>query len=431
MPYSKIFIILLFEFGFAFKFNIIGTISISELFLFVYVPLFIFPKVKWGETNDFKKISIIYILLLCFQILSEIIIGNDWQNALKGLAITIVSYLHFIFLVFYLSQQKSLILILLISQILRVVMSGSVVEEQSVEDLLEGEASAYLKFYIAPLITWIFLAISVIYKYKNFSVLFSILGVVFIVLGARSSGGIALSAGIITYILEHRLFVYNKKVIALSMFLVCIIGYIFYAYYVNQVLAGKITSGNNQQLFLCNNPYNPLELLMAGRSEAWVGWQAFMDKFWFGHGAWPYDSTGKYQRLMLAMHNELATVSKNQISFHYLIPSHSVLIGSGMMNGIFAFLTMAYIVIFFLWKGLCSFIECENKYKLILVYLVLDLSWTALFSPQSHFRLTMPINFAIIFIMYLSIKNKHVSASFIKRRFIEKNNNYGHKENNI
>lgn len=403
MPYYKAAIILLFEIGFGIKFNIVGSISISELFLLFYVPLYVLPKVKWSKTADLKVITIAYAILLGFQILSEIIVGNDLSSALKGLAITVVSYLHFMFLVYYLIRHRTLILVLIISQIANSLIFGSIIEEQSAEDILQGEAAAYLKFYVAPLVTLIFLAVSLIYKYKNFAVLFSLLGAILIVLGARSCGGIALTAGLVTYMLEHRIFTYNKKVIVVSLFFVCLVGYSFYVYYVNRVLSGNITSGNSAQVFLCNNPYNPLELLIAGRSEVWVGWQAFMDKFWFGYGAWPYDTTGRYQRMMFVLHGELAAMTRNQLNFHYLIPSHSVLIGCGMMNGVFAFLSMGFIVFYFIRKGVLSLVRCENQYKLVLVYYVINLFWTAMFSPQSHFRQTMPVAFAIIFIMSISV----------------------------
>lgn len=400
MPYSKIIVIFLFELGFGIKFNLIGTISISELFLLFFVPLFILPKVRW--VTGMRRITIAYALLLSFQVFSEIMVGNDLDSALKGLAITVVSYLHFLFLVFYLSKQKSLILILVVSQIVNKLIFGSVIEEQSVEDVLAGEAAAYLKFYVASLILLPLLALSMVYRHKYFFLVFSFVGMVLVFLGARSGGGVAMLSGLLAYIYEHRLFTFNKKALVLSTMVLCIVAYSFYAYYVSQVLAGEITSGNNRQLFLCKNPYNPLELLIVGRSEAWVGWQAFMDKFWFGHGAWPYDTTGRYQRMMFILHDELSTMSRNQISFHYMIPSHSVLIGSGMMNGVFAFLTMAYISGYFLWIGMRSFVKCENKYKLVLIYYVLDLFWTLLFSPQSHFRLTMPVSFAIIYVLYMS-----------------------------
>lgn len=421
MSYTRIIVILLFELGFGIKFKLIGTISISELLLLFYVPLFVLPKVKWGEANDIRKITVAYVLLLSFQVISEFIVRNDLSSALKGFAITVVSYFHFMFLIFYLSKQKVLILVLVVSQVANNLLFGTTIEERTAEDVLAGEAAAYMKFYVAPLVTLVLLVISMIYHHKYFSLIFSLMGIVFIFLGARSSGGIALLTGLVTYLLEHRIFTFNKKILVTSTVVLCLISYLFYAYYVNQVLAGKITSGNNQQILLCNNPYNPLELLMAGRSEAWVGWQAFMDNFWFGHGAWAYDSTGRYQRMMLAMHDELATASRDQISYHFLIPSHSVLIGSGMMNGVFAFLTMGYIVIYFLWKGVRTFIRCENRYKLVVVFYVFSLLWTALFSPQSHFRQTMPVAFAIIFVLNMS--NDRERLSLAKSRLLSHGEN--------
>ena len=97
------------------KFNIVGVISLSELFLLVFVPLFILPKMKWGKAKDLMKITIAYVVLLCFQVFSEYMVGNDLQSALTGLAITVVSYFHFMFLVYYLSKFKWLILVLVFS----------------------------------------------------------------------------------------------------------------------------------------------------------------------------------------------------------------------------------------------------------------------------------------------------------------------------
>jgi len=399
---SKTIILLLFELGFGIKFHLIGEISLSELFLLAYVPFFVLPKVNWKSANELRQLTWAYLVLFAFQVISEYMVGNILSSALKGLAITVVSYLHFMFLVYLLIKQKSLILVLLLSQIAMMLIFGTSFEERSMEDIMEGKAAVYLKFYVAPLTILVFLFASIIfYRYKNVSLLFALLGCLFILLGARSSGGMALAAGLITYMLEHRSFIKNRKKMWLSFAVACAVGYGFYVYYINQVLSGAITSGNSRQLFLCENPYNPLELLMAGRSEMWVGWQAFMDKFWFGHGAWAYDTTGKYVRMMYAMHGDLRGTPPD---LHTFIPSHSVLVGSGMMNGIFSFLAMAYIILFFVKRGVLGFMRCEKAYKLVLVYYVFDLLWRAFFSPQSHFRLSMPIAFAIIFVIHASIR---------------------------
>lgn len=376
----------------------------------IYTP-FIVSKIRWSKAKGLKKVTIAYILLLTIQIISEVLVGNGLSNSLKGLAITVVSYLHFIFLFYHLTKDKRIILVIILSQIAMNLLFGTSFEEQSAEDILAGEAATYLKFYIAPLTILIFLAISVIYKNRSFPILFSLLGIVFILLGARSSGGMALFAGMVAYLMEYKRLIPNKKALLVASVLLLLAGYGFYVYYVNRVLAGEITSGNNQQLLVCKNPYNPLELLMAGRSEVWVGWQAFMDRFWFGHGAWAYDTTGHYQRLMYTLSDNILALTKDKVSYHFLIPSHSVVVGCGMMNGIFAFLSMIYIIFYFLKRGFITLGFCERKYLLVLAYYEYNLFWNALFSPQSHFRQTLPIAFAIILILYLSDRNQKKQIS--------------------
>lgn len=401
MPIKTYLLIFLFELGFGVKFNIVGEISISELFLLVYTP-FVIAKIRWCKTKELRTITVAYFLLFIAQLFSEILVSNGLASSLKGLAITVVSYLHFIFLFFNLTKDKRIILITILSQIAMKLLFGTSFEEQSTEDILAGKAAVYLKFYVAPLSILIFLAVSVIYRNRNFPIIFSLLGIMFIFLGARSSGVMALFAGMVAYLMEHKNFIPNKMALVIASILLLVVGYVFYVFYVNKVLTGDITSGNNWQLLVCKNPYNPLELLMAGRREVWVGWQAFMDRFWFGHGAWAYDTTGYYQRLMYTLADNLSELTKDRVNFHYLIPSHSVVVGCGMMNGIFAFSSMIYIVYYFLKRGFICLSSCERTYLLVLAYYEYDLLWNALFSPQSHFRQTLPIAFSIILTLYMS-----------------------------
>ena len=167
MPYSKWIIILLFELGFGIKLNLIGVISVSELFLLIFVPLFVLPKVKWNEAVGVKQVTMAYSALLGFQILSEFMVGNNLSSALKGIAITVVSYLHFMFLIYYLARLKLLILVLVVAQMARAVVFGTDIEEQSIEDVMSGEGATYLKFYISPIVISFSLAMSMIFKYPQ------------------------------------------------------------------------------------------------------------------------------------------------------------------------------------------------------------------------------------------------------------------------
>jgi O-antigen ligase len=164
--------------------------------------------------------------------------------------------------------------------------------------------------------------------------------------------------------------------------------------YSKELLAGHITSGNSVEITKLKNPYNPVSLLMMGRVEAFVGWQAFMDSFWVGHGAWTQDKTGKYILLMQKL-NDMRHFSDDE-----RIPSHSVVVTAGVQNGIFAFLFMCSILLFFINKGIKA-ISKKNIYMVAGVYSIIDLMWNSLFSPPSYFRYMAPLWFAILLVNYI------------------------------
>lgn len=137
---------------------------------------------------------------------------------------------------------------------------------------------------------------------------------------------------------------------------------------------------------------NPINLLVMGRTETFVGWVAFMDKPLFGHGAWVKDETGKYQSLMIKFKK-----SNQSVMGIGLIPSHSVLIGAGMQNGILAFIFMGSILILFLKNGIKS-LNKNDPYLIIIISFIISIIWIGLFSPVSHFRLTLPLFFAFLLV---------------------------------
>ena len=62
-------LLFLFELGWGLKLSIVGQISISELFLLIYVPLKILPNVKWRREKELFVITKAYVVLFCFQVL--------------------------------------------------------------------------------------------------------------------------------------------------------------------------------------------------------------------------------------------------------------------------------------------------------------------------------------------------------------------------
>ena len=413
--YSKVLIFLL-EIGFGITFNIVGVISISELIL-VFTSFLYINKSLFLKFPIIKTISLLYVGLLLSQILSELIIGNDLNNAFKGFAITIVSYFHFIFLFSFFIKDRKLIVYAILGMLAKGLIFGTQFEGE-VSEVLQGEGAVFLKFYLAPLIINVILVVSISLKKKIISLICLFFGLSFIVLGARSSGLLILLTGLITYLVVFVKTKINTKKIALLSLLVFSASYGLYIVYVNAVLNAKITAGNSEQIKALSNPYNPFNLLLMGRTETFVGWIAFMDKPLFGHGAWAIDQSFKYNALAHTLKNSDRMFQVQDLN---IIPSHSVLIGSGMQNGIFAFFFMAYILYFVLKRGFLS-INKHDPYIVLNIFFIISIIWNGLFSPQSHFRLTLPLYFSFLIVSYLiNIKRKN---------FIEKKKNASKQNNN-
>lgn len=385
--YDKI-ILLLLEIGFGVTFNIVGTISVSELLL-IFTAFWYIKKGLFIQYPVLKTITRLYVGLLVSQVIAEYMVGNLLSNALKGFAVTIVSYLHFMFLFRYFIKDRKLIIYALIGMLIGGFIFGSPFEG-NVNEVLEGQGAVFLKFYLAPLIINIVLLVSVYLKKRNISIFCIITGILFVILGARSSGiSILLTGSFAYFVLFARGKINRNKFVGVTI-LVLLLGYGLYTVYVNGVLSDKITAGNSLQIKSLSNPYNPVNLLIMGRTETFVGWVAFMDEPLFGHGAWAIDKTRKYLALAFTLKDTEYRVEDLDI-----IPSHSVLIGSGMQNGILAFLFMGYILLFFIKKGFKS-INKSDPYIIITLSFIISIIWNGLFSPSSHFRLTLPLFFSFL-----------------------------------
>lgn len=390
------YIIILFEIGFGLTFNLVGSISISEIFLVLFTikNLFCDCLVK---KKEFREIVILYLLLIFFQCLSEFIVGNTLNNAFKGIAISVVSFCHFYFLVHVLSKNRNAIIYIIMGLILRRLIFGTSIDGDA-ESALYGEDATYLKFYIAPLIIDCLLFLSIKVNSKRIPLVFILVGVFLIVVGARSLGIMTFITGLVSYVFRCRTGITNKSLLTYAIPCL-IVGYISYVIYVDNVLSGNVTSGNSEQLLIADNPYNPIYLLLAGRSEVFVGWLAFMDAPLWGHGSWARDIGYHYLSIVSAMHDKEFNIYA--LSTVDVIPTHSVLIGYGTFNGIIPFIILVLLMVkIFKYGFFCM--RHISEYKVILVSFIIQLFWNLLFSPLSHFRQTLPLYMSFIFVLYLN-----------------------------
>lgn len=398
--------LILFEMGFGLNINLVGSISVSEIFVFLYTIYFLFKDPLLAE-HSFQRIIMLYSGLFLAQCLSETIVSTSINNSLKGISITVISFCHLYFLIRMFKRSRYLVLWAYIGMLLKPFVMGTSYQGDTMM-ALNGQDNVYLKFVIAPL----FINILMFYSYFNdnrkTSFLLIISGIIFMLLGARSWGALAFISGVLSYfIISGKLSDYRRILTygAIS----CLIVYGAYVLYVNSVLSGKIATGNSGQIYRTENPYNPLNLLRVGRTEAFIGAIAFSDAPLWGHGAWKKDSECgyKYTSMKSSYQHLGAGAYADEID---LIPCHSVIIGFGCYNGIFAFIIGGILIIWFMKMGVIDVFETK-VYVILLTYFLISFIWHSTFSPQSHFRLTLPLYMAFIYVNYQVYKNNTIWSS--------------------
>lgn len=385
MRYSLLF--LLYAIGSIIQINLVGTLSITDL---VIIVLFMFKILNGNiskqihKDNDIQYITKLYILLLFIQIPAEILVGNEIENIMKGLAITILSYMKILILwPFIFKHSKNIFWLFFWMCIVRIISNPE-------NEMPISENYSFFKFYIAPRIGEALVILSLWRpQLKGLAALFIVAGIFCIILGARSTGLMIFLTGIIGNFYQHAKNI-KRKILLQWGIIGSLICYGLFIIYVNAVLSGDIVSGNSSfQLQKVENPYNPLYVLLSGRTESPASLAAISDSPWIGWGAWAEDPGWKYHIIQANFQEESFNIMKYNTN---IIPAHSVLLQVGVHNGIFALIIMGCILYFFIKQGCLSF-DRRNPYLYLAIFCVMQLIWNGLFSPLSHFRESFPIYF--------------------------------------
>lgn len=394
--------ILLLQLGELIEIKMVGTISLAGLFYFFW---FVYKVIvgEWASelrSGLIAKISILYLCLFCFQSLSELIVGNELSNALKGLAVTALSYVKLMCLWPLVKKDRERITWLFVCMVISGFFNFQFMTdtEFQLDSLIEGIEYSIFKFKIAPLFGELLVVYSLLTKKRNLVPILSlIIGAMCAVLGARSTGLMIFLSGVIVFAINHMDRTITKgQVIAWSI-VGTVFGYVAFVLYVTAVLNGAIVGGNSKEQFATvKNPYNPMMILLAGRSESPSSLAAISDRPLTGFGAWAKDPNFKYHKIKAeyqrVIFNESTVMTDG-------IPAHSVILGTGVNNGIFAMICMFLILWSFISLGTKSLYR-SNRYNYIVVFCLMQLLWNGLFSPISHFRNEFPIYFCICLFAY-------------------------------
>lgn len=379
-------IILLYAIGNQFQISLIGQMSISDvavLAFYLYLPTNRKMVEKLTEDKNIQTITILYGILFFIQVIAETMIDNELENAAKSLAVTILSYLKFIFLWLLITRKQGNIWWLLLFTSIASLTFKDHMEEASLDDMLAGEEMGYLKHFFAPLICDIVLLLSLYFKKRILYPMFISAGIFLIILGARSSGLMLFFTGVVAFFIRSKDIINRNILYSWGIFLT-VLCYALYVLYVNAVLSGNIVSGNSrEQLRRIDNPYNPISLLFTGRTESTASLKAISDSPWIGWGAWKEDPNYKYHKYISKELGEKFDINRTG---HHWIPTHSVILGAGVNNGIFALFAICVIIFYFIYKG-CKSLSYNNPYLYLVIFCIMELLWNGFFFTYQSFQI--------------------------------------------
>ncbi len=393
-------LLFLFEFGFLLKFQFIGEVSVSELFLLI-IGFSLISDVQPFRHQLLRTISILYFFLFVIQLVASAFhTDNPFSNDLKGISITVMSFLHVLFLYKNCRDDYRLLGYAFAGSAAYIMCDWLLGDKQlgnAVEQLI------FFKFTLAPatgamMMLWLL--------YANFSnaiksIVYILLGALFVTLGTRSFGSFFFLPGAFSLLIANYKSLRDYRVVLPIML---IGGYSFYCLYTYLVLNGEITSGNTFQTLNLANPYNPVYLLISGRTEIFAQWVAFTQKPLWGWGSWADDPNMYFHRLMTIFKDvEGKVVLDNEDS----LPNHSIIMGAGMAHGILALVTMFSIFVLIVKRSFQS-LYARPHLVLPLLFVTVDFFWNMWFSPPSTFRYNIPMDMVLILLIFAETKKREI-----------------------
>ena len=396
---NKYLIFLLFLFS-PMVINIGGEVSPTLLFIAVTSPFWI-KNINIKNDSILRKYSCLFTIIILVQIVWFPFAKTDDYTQIKGLLITVSGLMHFFYYYFVFRHNTSLIKWAVLGTFISDFIFVNVLAD------ISGDEYGLWKFHTYPHIVTGCVLAYIWFCEKKWMIILSpllliLIGLLGLFTGSRSAGLIPLVSGLFAIvILSRKNRVYPKQIIKYAIISVVTLYAAYAFFYVPNVLNGNIDGGNTHQLRKAENPYNPINLLMIGRTDAIIPFLAFSDKPITGWGYMTKDPDNKYHRMLTKIGNR---EERNRIKYFRQspnIPGHSVIGYYACSYGIIALVALV-IMLFKTWKYVVFSIVLQDNYLLYRLYGLISVTWHFLFSPMSHFKWLEPSTIAIIVVLSIT-----------------------------
>lgn len=379
--------------------NFVGSISFTELFVLTQIPhLLKWMNVKGRKIPYLCKVVNGFYLLIVVQCIAEYMVHNSIINAVKGIAVTFMALFLMLFFLEKLLKDISLLIWMPICSIISLLLFGDQFGYAEKSDM------TYFKFYVAPIVAYSVCAATLIrwkWFHKNVIILLFVAALFIIIGGARSLGfSLLFTVGFYRVIIRYRNIKLRK--ILPGLLIVGFIVQLFLTFvYMPKVKSGEWGSEQNREQFaMINWNSNIFAILFVARTDFFVSTIAFMDKPLWGFGSWAKDYTGEYHILQSQL---IGDEYRESETIGY-VPCHSVVMGKGVSNGIFAFIVFLWIFIT-VYKVGCKAIYREAPYTIFLLWIIISSFQHLMFGPPAILKNNGASAFAVMFaLFYLKYK---------------------------
>lgn len=389
--------------GWCFTVPVVGNLYAAELIAALCLPFLGLSK----TINRYVSLRLVltgYGLILCGLILSDVVNDTPLHDLARGWANPIVAAISLTFVVSVLRRDAYAFLYFLFATFLFKLIFGDAgyTIRYGYVDLSVNALLAHSDLFKIRIIPFLMPAAMLVafYVYR-FGVVWSGLlyagtAVTLIVLGARSASLAFLAAAGILFLTQSR-FRLSGKGLALIAIPALIGGQLLYISYVDYTLAENPTGHTAIQLKSLQNSYNPLELLLRGRSDWSIADVIIRDNPIFGHGSWARDADRKYFNKLVEQSGDSFDVYSigNDVP---LMPTHSFLLTSWIWGGVIAFMGSLFV----LWgviKSIKPALLYRGAFSAIAAVVTALLLWDLFFSPIQVMRLTFPHFIGVLLVL--------------------------------
>lgn len=378
--------------GWGVTFAFIGRWYLAEL-IAMFGLMLVGPIASIKRSTLLKLIISGYFVLFVGIFISDQVNSIPYERSLRGLANPVFAAFDVLFVsCLFMRNPKSVISMLVgisIGSLLLRLQLGWI-DARVEENQFKANVVPIILPLILLLMIFIFYLNRLIMKY-----IVLLIGIALIFLGARSTGLSFCVAAVFIFMSDQRVRIPFPRVVMILLLSIAG-GYGMYFIYIQLVLDGVLGGNSAWQVRLMANPYNPLELLVYGRTEVVVAASAVRDAPLWGHGSWATDTAEHYSRMFAAIRNITPEVYfRNHRYFSQeLIKGHSVILTSWLWGGVLGLLGILMVVYGAL-RRCRDIIYLESLFPVAAVLLA-DFVWNAMFSPIGHIRTTFPVILGLI-----------------------------------